>query len=128
MILRNLMIAAAVSLTVVASASAQTKGPNGGPVVTAEGHPIEFVHNGLDISFFIVDDDRKTAVPTKGMRGRAVIQSGGKTATVNLVAAPPNKLVGKLQAPLAPKARVVMSTSMSIGGHRHTLQARFTVN
>lgn len=125
MIMRTLMIAV-VSLVLMANADAQTKGPNGGPVVIVEGHPIEFVHNDLDITFYIVDDDGKTPVPTKGMRGRAVIQSGGKTTTVNLSAAAPNRLVGKLQAPLAAKSRIVLSTTMSDGGHSHTLQARFT--
>ena len=42
MILRALMIAA-VSLTLMASADAQTKGPNGGIVVKADDHPVEFV-------------------------------------------------------------------------------------
>ena len=42
MILRALMIAA-VGLTLIANADAQTKGPNGGIVVKVEDHPIEFV-------------------------------------------------------------------------------------
>jgi len=107
-----------------ASAQAQKKGVNGGDVVTVEGHPIEFVSKGPDITFYIIDDDGTTPVQTKGLRGRAVIQDGGKTTTVNLSAAEPNKFVGKLQAPLGSKARVVFSARVE----GHNLQARFTSN
>jgi hypothetical protein len=63
-------------------------------------------------------------VPTKGLQGRAVIQNGGKTTTVNLSPAEPNQFVGKLQMPLGSKARVVFSAKVQ----GHNLQARFTTN
>ena len=119
MILRALMIAA-VSLTLVASADAQTKGPNGGIVMKADDHPIEFVFTDQEIVFYIGDHDGKP-MATKGLKARAVVQAGGKTVTINLAPAEPNRFVGKLAAPLGSKARVVFSSVFD----GHNLQARF---
>jgi hypothetical protein len=119
MILRALMIAA-VSLTLIASADAQTKGPNGGIVVRADDHPIEFVIRDQEIVFYLGDHDGKP-MPTKGMKARAVVQDGGRTSTITLSPAAPNMFVGKLAAPLGAKARVVFSSSFE----GHSLQARF---
>ena len=119
MILRALMIAA-VSLTLVASAGAQTKGPNGGMVVKVEDHPVEFVFTDQEIVFYIGDHDGKP-MSTKGLKARAVLQVGGKTMTINLSPAEPNRFVGKLAAPLGSKARVVFSSVFD----GHNLQARF---
>ena len=119
MILRALMVAA-VSLTLIANADAETKGPNGGIVVKAEDHPVEFVFRDQEIVFYVGDHDGKP-MPTKGLKARAVVQVGGKTMTINLSAAAPNRFVGKLAAPLGPKARVVFSSVFD----GHNLQARF---
>lgn len=103
-------------------AAAQTKkGKNGGPVVTSQGHPIEFVRNGLDVTFYVSDDDG-SPLSTKDMRGRATVQDGGKTVTVPLTPGSPNLMSGKLQAELTPKAIVVFSASL----HGHSLTARYT--
>ncbi len=119
MILRALMIAA-VSLTLMVSADAQTKGPNGGIVVKADDHPVEFVVRGQEIVFYLGDHDGKP-MSTKGLKARAVVQDGGKTSTVTLSPAAPNMFVGKLAAPLGAKARVVFSSAFD----GHSLQARF---
>lgn len=114
------MIAAIAAMPDFAAAQAK-KGSNGGPVVTSQGHPIEFVRKGLDIVFYVSDDDG-SPLPTKAMRGRATIQDGGKTVTVRLSPSGPNMMVGKLQAELTPQARVVFSASL----HGHSLTARYT--
>ena len=119
MILRTLMITA-VSFTLIVNAGAQTKGPNGGDVVKVEDHPIEFVLRGQEIVFYVGDHDGKP-MPTKGLKARAVVQVGGKTMTIALSPAAPNRFVGKLAAPLGPKARVVFSSVFD----GHNLQARF---
>jgi hypothetical protein len=119
MILRALMIAA-VSLTLVGTAGAQSKGPNGGVVVKADDHPVEFVVRDQEIVFYLGDHDGKP-LPTQDSKARAVVQDGGKTMTINLSAAAPNMFVGKLAAPLGAKARVVFTSA--IGGH--SLTARF---
>ena len=108
------------------SATAQTpnKGSNGGEVVVMEGHPIEFVSKGQEITFYILEDDGKNPTPTKGFVGRAVIQDGGKTFAVNLSPAEPNMFVGQLPMPLGSKARVVFSGKVE----GHNLQARFTTD
>jgi hypothetical protein len=119
MILRALMIAA-VSLSLVASAGAETKGPNGGMVVKVDDHPVEFVFSDQEVVFYVGDHDGKP-MSTKGLKARAVVQVGGKTMTINLAPAEPNRFVGKLAAPLGPKARVVFSSVFD----GHNLQARF---
>ncbi|MFD0465272.1 hypothetical protein ACFQY9_28915 [Microvirga aerilata] len=53
------------------------------------------------------------------------MQDGGKTATVQLQPAEPNKLVGALAQPLGSGARVVVSATMADG---HAVQARFVNN
>lgn len=119
MILRALMVAA-VSLTLIANADAETRGPNGGIVVKVDDHPVEFVLSDQEIVFYLGDHDGKP-MPTKGLKARAVVQVGGKTMTITLSPAPPNRFVGKLAAPLGPKARVVFSSVFD----GHNLQARF---
>lgn len=122
--LKFILPAMIVALTAsVDLAAAQTKkGNNGGPVVTSQGHPIEFVHKGQEIIFYVSDDDG-SPLPTKDMKGRATIQQAGQTATVQLKPSSPNMMVGKVEAELAPQARVVFSASL----HGHSLTARYTV-
>ena len=103
------------------------KGPNGGTVVSASGHPIEFVNKGQEIVFYMSDDDG-SPLQTKEMRGRATVQDSGKTTTITLQPALPNLMTGKLQAPLGPKARVVFSATFRAGAHSHTLTARYVTD
>jgi hypothetical protein len=96
------------------------KGANGGMIVTSDGHPIEFSLKGQDLVFYINDDDG-SPLSTKEGRGRATVQDGGKTTTVPLEPAAPNMMIGKLQAPIGAKARVVFSGNV----HGHSLTARY---
>ena len=107
-----------------AAAQGAGKGTNGGEVVVMEGHPIEFVAKGQQITFYVLEDDGKSPTLTQGFSGRAVIQDGGKTVSVALSPAEPNKFVGQLSMPLGSKARVVFSAKVP----GHTLQARFTTD
>lgn len=113
-------IAALAAMPGIAAAEVK-KGSNGGPVVKSEGHPIEFVRNGLDIAFYVGDDDG-SPLSTKDMKARATVQDGGKTVIVPLSPASPNLMRGKLSAELSPKAIIVFSAS----SHGHTLTARYT--
>jgi hypothetical protein len=113
-----------VGIAFGAAAQGAKKGDNGGDVVVMEGHPIEFVTKGQEITFYILEDDAKSPTPTKGFGGRAVVQDGGKTISVALSPAEPNKFVGQLPMPLGSKARVVFSAKVP----GHTLQARFTTD
>jgi hypothetical protein len=114
----------ALVIAVVATASfaepQPKRGPNGGMVVTSQEHPIEFVVKEQEIIFYVSDHDG-SSLSTKDMRGRATVQDGGKTTTVPLQPAAPNMMVGKLQAPLGAKARVVFSAN----AHGHSLTARY---
>ena len=120
---KHALFALLIAMTATASVAhaQQKKGANGGMVVTSQGHPIEFVAKGQDLVFYINDDDG-SPLSTKAMRGRATVQDGGgKTTTVPLEPAAPNMMVGKLQAPLGSKARVVFSANL----HGHALTARY---
>jgi hypothetical protein len=119
MILRTPMVVA-IGLTLLANAGAETRGPNGGIVVKADDHPIEFVVRGQELVFYIGDHDGKP-MATKGLKARAIVQDGGKTINIALSPAPPNMFVGKLATPLGAKARVVFSSVFD----GHSLQARF---
>ena len=116
------LFALLIALTASASlAQTQTKqGANGGQLVTSQGHPIEFVLKGQELVFYINDEDG-SPLSTKQMRGRATVQDGGKTSTVPLEPAAPNMMIGRLQAPLGSKARVVFSANL----HGHSLTARY---
>ena len=115
-------IALLIAMTAIASLAEPQpkKGPNGGLVITSQGHPIEFVLKGQELIFYVSDDDG-SALSTKDMRGRATVQDGGKTTTVPLEPAAPNMMVGKLQTSLGSKARVVFSANL----HGHSLTARY---
>jgi hypothetical protein len=113
------MLAALIGLS--SPAAAQTKkGPNGGMVVNSQGHPIEFVLKGQELTFYLIDDDG-TPLSTKGLRGRAVVQDGGKTTTIALQPGAPNMLAGKAEGPIGAKARVVFSANVP----GHALTARY---
>jgi hypothetical protein len=89
-------------------------------VVVADGHPVEFVASGAELTFILRNDDG-TPLATRGISAHAVVQQGGQTATVQLAPAEPNRLVGRLEVPLASNARLVFSATL----HGHRLQARF---
>jgi len=121
--IKRILLTAALALTLVGSADAQTKGPNGGIVVKADDHPIELVLRGQEIVFYVSDHDGKPFA-TKGVQARAVVQNKGKATNVTLAPAEPNMFVGKLTAVIGSKARIVFSARM----HDHTLQARFVTD
>jgi hypothetical protein len=119
---KHALFALLIAMTATASlAQAEPKkGRNGGMVVTSQEHPIEFVLKGEELIFYISDHDG-SSLSTKEIRGRVTIQDGGKMTTVPLEPAAPNMMVGKLQAPLGSKARVVFSANL----HGHALTARY---
>ena len=104
------------------SAHEAGKGPNGGPVADSKGHHVEFVKSTQEIVLYLTDEAEKP-IATKGSTGRAIIQDSGRQATVPLSPAEPNRLIGKLEAPLSSSAKVVVSATLPDG---HSVQARFT--
>ncbi len=101
------------------------KGPNGGPVVDSAGHHVEMVARDAELVLFLTGDADKPLASAGTKNARAIVQDGGKTATVALQPAEPNKLVGNLSQPLGKGARVVVSATMADG---HVVQARFVQN
>ena len=125
MIKYALLFAATVAVAMPNCATAQSKGPNGGIVVSSQGHPIEFVRKGSEVVFYFGDHDG-SPVATRNMKGKATIQDGGKTSVVTLTPSAPNMLVGKAAADVSPQAKVVLSATLQGESHGHTLTARFT--
>ena len=106
-----------------ASAHETTKGPNGGAVVDAAGHHVEFVPSATELTFFL-SGHKDEPIASAAAKMKAITQVAGKTAQFELMPVEPNKLVGKLTTPLEAGAKIVMSGTLSDG---HSLQARFVV-
>ncbi|NBJ13122.1 hypothetical protein [Microvirga arsenatis] len=108
-----------------ATAHEVAKGPNGGPVVDSAGHHVELVAMGSELVLFLTEADDKPLASAGTKNARAIVQDGGKTSTVPLQPAEPNRLVGTLAQPLGSGARVAVSATMADG---HAVQARFVNN
>ena|SRR5829696_432634 len=117
------LVIAAAPLGAMAHESA--KGPNGGPVADSSGHHVELVANGTELVLFLTGEADKPIASAGTKNARAIVQDAGKTATVPLLPAEPNRLVGTLSGPLGKGARVVVSATMADG---HAVQARFVNN
>jgi hypothetical protein len=69
-----------------------------------------------------VSDSGDKPISSAKATGRAIIQDGSKQAAVELVAAEPNVMAAKLEGPLAPGAKLVVSIKLGDG---HDVKARF---
>ncbi len=122
---RFFLALALIAAPLAVSAHEVAKGPNGGPVVDSAGHHVEMVAKGTELVLFLTEENDKPLASAGTKNARAIVQDGGKTATVSLQPAEPNKLVGTLAQPLGPGSRVVVSATMADG---HGVQARFVNN
>ena len=121
--MKHLVLALALAASpMTALAHEAAKGPNGGPVVDSAGHHVEMVVKGTELVLFLTEADDSPLASAGTQNARAIVQDHGKTATVALQPAEPNRLVGTLSQPLGPGARVVISATMADG---HRVQARF---
>ena len=124
--MKHLILALAIAASPLAAAAHEmAKGPNGGPIADSSGHHIELVAQGSELVLFPTEADDKPLASAGTKNARAIVQDGGKTATVQLQPAEPNKLIGALPQPLGSGARVVVSATMADG---HAVQARFVNN
>lgn len=98
------------------------KGPHGGIQVDAGDKHVELVVEGPKLAVYVTDA-KHAALALAGASGRAIVQDGGRTATVALAPAEGDRLVGTAEAPVGKGARVV--TSLTIAGE--PVQARFVV-
>jgi hypothetical protein len=122
---RFFLALALIAAPLAVSAHEVAKGPNGGPVVDSAGHHVEMVAKGTELVLFLTEENDKPLASAGTKNARAIVQDGGKTVTVPLQPAEPNKLVGTLAQALGPGARVVVSATMADG---HAVQARFVNN
>jgi hypothetical protein len=121
--MKTIILAVALVLGIATgSAIAQRTGPNGGMIGGSADHQVELVIAPAEISVYLLDDGKVT--PVQGANVRAVVQDAGRTINVALAASGPNRLIGRLEAPLAKGARIVISGRDS---HNHSVSARFVV-
>ena len=120
LVLGSALILASVSGAVAHEAA---KGPNGGAVVDVAGHHVEFVPSATEMTFYLTGE-ADAPIASTGAKVKAIAQDAGKTAQIDLAPVEPNKLVGKLTAPLTKGAKVVVSGVLSDG---HSLQAKFVM-
>jgi len=126
---RRTLACLAPALALPAAARAQNaepprRGPNGGRVVIADGHPVELVVAGTAVTLFLVDE-RGQPEATRGASGRIVLQQGAETTTVTLQPAEPNRMEGTLPAAAPAGARLVFTATMRDG---HRLRVRFVLD
>jgi len=119
---KSLLLALTLGLAAThAHAHDVAKGPNGGQIVDDAGHHIEMTTRDGQLVLFVSDSGDKPISSAKAT-GRAIIQDGSKQAAVELVAAEPNVMAAKLEGPLAPGAKLVVSIKLGDG---HDVKARF---
>lgn len=111
----------ALPAAALAQPAAPRRGPNGGPMVMADGHPIELVLSGTSLTIYLNESETRIA-PSARAAGRVTIQSGGQTTTLTLAPAEPNRMVATLEAPLPPGTRLVFTGTKGDG---HRITARF---
>ena len=113
-----------LSLAFAGSAMAQQKSvPNGGMIAGKDGHETELVVTAAELTVYILDDGK--IHDTKGTNLKAIVQDGGKVTPIELKDADGKKLVGKLAAPLAKGAIVVLTGK---DDHGHGISARYVIN
>ena len=121
MLRRSLAIAAVVA-GLATVALAQSKGPNGGMISGTGDHKTELVVSPTDIAVYLLHDGKVDE--TTGTTLRAVVQQGGKTTNITLADQGGKRLVGKLPAPLAKGAIVVVTGKDHHGG---PVNARYVI-
>lgn len=116
------LLTALLLLIATTTAYAQATGPNGGMLAGKAGHQIELVVSPTEMTIFMIDHGKAHSV--KGSKLRAIVQVAGKSTAVPLTEVGGEKLVGKLAAPLAPGAIVVVTGK---DDHGDAVSARYTI-
>ena len=117
--MKTMTLALAVTLALSTSAWAaggghSHKGPNGGALIDVTGGHAELVDTPTEIALYFSDEDGKPQ-SAKGASGKATVMSGGKTETLVLSPASPEKLTAPLAQPLAKGDKVVVSAKTADG-------------
>lgn len=110
-----LLAALALSTSALAAGGGHShKGPNGGALIDVTGGHAELVDTPTEIALYFSDEDGKPQ-SAKGASGKATVMSGGKTETLVLSPATPEKLTAPLSQPLAKGDKVVVSAKAADG-------------
>lgn len=112
----------AVLLGAGAVSLAQTKGPNGGMVAGSGHHKAELVVTATELTIYLLEDGKPH--DTEGTKLRAIVQQSGKSKTIGLADQGGKRLVGKLDAPLAKGAIVVVTGK---DHHGDSINARYVI-
>ncbi len=122
MSLRRILIVTTLALAPLMAAAHEAQGPHGGRLTDIAGGHLELVPSADALTLYLTDGAEKPRA-TAGIKGRAVIQSAGKTVQTALTPEAPNLLTTKLDAAL-PKGSIVV-VSATLDGK--SIQARFTI-
>jgi cytochrome c-type biogenesis protein CcmE len=121
MLRRSLAIATVIA-GLATVAIAQSKGPNGGMISGTGDHKTELVVSPTELTVYLLHDGK--AHDTKGATLRAVVQQDGKTTNVSMADRDGKRMVGKLPAPLAKGAIVVVTGK---DDHGDAINARYVI-
>lgn len=89
-------------------------GPHGGPMLEVSDHHLELTAGAGELTLYLMDAAH-APVSSKGASGRVVVLDGSKQSSLTLEARDPDKLTAKLEAPLGPGARVVVTAKLADG-------------
>lgn len=117
-----LVVLTAALLGTAVPARAQGLGPNGGMLGGTGSHQAELVVAPEQLTVYLLENGK--AHESKGASFRIMVQQEGKTTTINLTDDGGKRLVGKLPAPLAKGAIVVLTGK---DHHGDQLSARYVV-
>jgi len=120
--LRKFAAIAGVFALLATGTLAQTKGPNGGMLAGSGHHKAELVVSSTELTIYLIEDGKPH--DTTGTALRAIVQQAGKSKTISLSDQGGKRLVGKLEAPLAKGAIVVVTGKDDHGGQ---LNARYVI-
>ncbi len=118
-----LVVLTAALLNTAAPALAQKVGPNGGMLGGTGSHQAELVVAAEELTVYLLENGKPHE--SKGATFRVLVQQEGKTTTINLTDDGGKRLVGKLPAPLAKGAIVVLTGK---DHHGDQFSARYVVN
>jgi hypothetical protein len=118
----GLILATAGLIATAGVLLAQERGPNGGLLGGTGAHKTELVVSPTQLTVYLIEDGK--VHEADGASFRAVVQQTGKTKTINLTDEQGKRMVGKLDAPLAKGAVVVLTGKDS---HGDSFNARYVI-
>lgn len=110
-----LLLIAALSFAVPASAEEYEKGPNGGLMLDVAGVDAELLTAGNTVTINVFVPNTPKPVSTKGFTAAALIVSGSSRETLPLAPQGENSLKGDAKNPIAASATITLTIKTAEG-------------